>query len=67
MRRFKNILFVNEPGSRPKIAAQRAVNLAKLNEAQLTLCDARTELPKTLSHLSATYKQLHEKEVLSLF
>lgn len=67
MRRFKNILFVNEPGSRSKIPAQRAVNLANLNAAQLTLCDARPELPKTLSNLQATYKQLHEKEVLSLF
>lgn len=67
MRRFKNILFVNEPGSRAKTTPQRAVKLAKLNNAELTLCDARPELPKTLSNLKTTYKQIHEKEVLSQF
>lgn len=67
MRRFKNIMFVNEPGSRARSTPQRAVKLAKLNNAELTLCDARPELPRTLLNLKSAYKQIHEKEVLAQF
>ncbi len=67
MQRFKRILFVNEPGSKAITTPQRAVQLARANKAQLTLCDASPELPRTLANLAKTYKQLHQQQLLSKF
>ena len=67
MRRFKKILFVNEPGNLATSAPQRAVELARANNAQLTLCDASQELPRTMSNLQTAYKEIHLRQVESLF
>lgn len=67
MQRFKKILFVNQPRSKAKTTPQRAAQLARNNNAQLTLCDASPELPRTLSKLKTTYNQIHEQQVISLF
>ena len=67
MQRFKKILFVNEPHSRSKAAAQRAVSLARSNKATLTLCDASAEIPRTLVNLQATYLQLHRQQLEAQF
>jgi universal stress protein E len=54
MKRFRNILFVNEPSSESMSAARRATELARENSAQLTICDANKELPRNVSHLAET-------------
>jgi len=67
MQRFKKILFVNEQHSRATSTPRRAAQIARNNNAQLTLCDASKELPRTLVKLEKTYKQIHESQLMSLF
>jgi universal stress protein E len=58
MNRFKKILFVNEPGVDSATTAQGAVNLARANKAELTLCDVAQELPASIENLEQTFKQI---------
>jgi hypothetical protein len=45
MKRFKNILFINDVETEREVALQRAVNLAKRNQALLTVVEVLEELP----------------------
>lgn len=45
MKRFKNILFINYGETEREVALQRAVNLAKINQALLTVVEVLEELP----------------------
>lgn len=65
MQRFKKILFVNEPNNSDISALSRAVELARKNGAQLTLCDASKMLPRTLVNLQQTFMDIHNRQLLS--
>ena len=45
MKRFKNILFINYGETEREVALQRAVDLAKINQALLTVVEVLEELP----------------------
>jgi universal stress protein E len=45
MKRFKNILFINYGETEREMALQKAVNLAKINQALLTVVEVLEELP----------------------
>ena len=45
MKRFKNILFINYGETEREVALQKAVNLAKINQALLTVVEVLEELP----------------------
>ena len=66
MKRFKKILYVNEPSVSETQIPQRILRLAQNNEARLTLCDVSHELPRSLMSLQQTFKSLHEKQLVSL-
>jgi nucleotide-binding universal stress UspA family protein len=51
MQRFKNILFVRDEKTRNKAALERAVTLAKRNQAHLTVVAVIEELPRDMRAL----------------
>lgn len=66
MQRFTNILFICDPLTNALPALQRAVQLARTNEAKLTITNVRDELPRTLLRLQKTFLQLQKDELNSL-
>lgn len=59
MRRFKNILYVREAALENESSTPRAViDLARANNARLTLCDVSAELPRSFMNLSDTLRKL---------
>ena len=48
MQRFKNILYVAVPGSASEIALERAITLAKLNQAHLTIVEVIDKIPSNM-------------------
>jgi len=67
MQRFKKILFVNEVSSTATTTPVRAAQLARNNGAQLVLCHASKELPRTLTQLEGVLEQIHERQLLDKF
>lgn len=67
MQRFKKILFIREENTTATSTPRRAAELARNNNAQLTLCDASKELPRTLPKLEETFRQIHENQLLARF
>ena len=67
MQRFKKILFVREENTTATSTPRRAAQLARNNNAQLTLCDASKELPRTLPKLEKTFKKIHESQLMARF
>ena len=51
MQRFKNILLVFDPEAANEVALDRAVTLAKKNEAQLTVVKVVAPCPPSVGHL----------------
>ena len=47
MKRFKNILFFADGGTEPGPALKRAVTLARINDARLTIIDVVDEYEST--------------------
>lgn len=75
MQRFKNILYVMEPGDACKPALERAVTLAENNQATLTVVDVVPRLPAGIGmpdggpisrDLQAAMEHEHETRLLSL-
>jgi len=66
MQRFTNILFICDPLINALPALQRAVQLARTNEAKLTITNVRDELPGTLLKLQKTFIQSQKDELHSL-
>jgi len=64
MQRFQKIFFVNDPPD-AAVALQRALQLARTNEAQLTIASLSEEFPRSLANLEDSFQKLKEKEVLS--
>ena len=54
MKRFKNILFINYGETEREVALQKAVNLAKTNQALLTVVEVLEELPNETQSLTET-------------
>ncbi len=52
---FKKILFINDPASTAGTALQRAVQLARSSEAQLSVVNLGQEIPRTLINLQKTF------------
>lgn len=67
MKQFKRTLYVNEPSVADKSAPQRAAQLARSNNALLSICDASPELPRTLVTLQETYDQIHKQQLMQPF
>lgn len=65
MQRFQKILFVNDPADTAR-ALQRAVRLARTNEAQLTIATLGEELPASMDALEKPILQARAEEVQSL-
>ncbi len=66
MRRFKKILFVNEPGTVNSTTPQAAIDLARANGASVTFCDVAQELPRSLTNLEKTFKKLRMDRIQDL-
>lgn len=75
MQRFKNILYVMEPGEAGKPALDRAVTLAENNQANLTVVDVIPRVPVGISmpdggpiphDLQAAMEHEHEVRIVSL-
>jgi nucleotide-binding universal stress UspA family protein len=66
MQRFSNILFVNDPPANTKRALKRALQLARVNQADLTITSILQELPRSLIQLQKTFRQLQDEELKSL-
>lgn len=66
MKRFKKILYLNEPGLALKSIPKRVLKLARNNGARLTLCDVVEEMPRSLVNLEKTFKDLRRKQLMSL-
>lgn len=67
MKRFKNILFVNESSSESISAASRAAELARENKARLTVCDASKDLPRHYRELAATLDKVRAENLKEAF
>jgi nucleotide-binding universal stress UspA family protein len=63
MRRFKNILFVNEPGTTESSTPGAVVELARANDARLTLCEVLQPLPRNFVRLE---KAIHGMRLAQL-
>jgi nucleotide-binding universal stress UspA family protein len=64
MQRFQKILYINEPVDMTP-ALQRAVRLARANEAQLTIASISEELPLPLAKLKTSLLRVQEEELRS--
>jgi nucleotide-binding universal stress UspA family protein len=58
VQRFKNILFVNEPGTAGTDTPRAVVELARRNKARLTLCDVAYELARSFTQLRQSLEAL---------
>lgn len=66
MKRFKNILFVNEAGTANSATPAAVVDLARANQARLTLCDVLQPMPRTFVNLAEKMRSLREEQLHSL-
>jgi len=66
MHRFAKILFINEPPATAAPALQRAVQLARTNEAQLTICNVSEELRRSLTNLHEVVLRMQDEQLQSL-
>ena len=66
MQRFEKILFINEPPANAKEALQRAVQLARSNEAQLTIINLGQELPRSMVTLQTTFLKMQDEQLQSI-
>lgn len=66
MQRFEKILFVNDPGTDNAPALQRAAQLARTNQARLTIVNVGQELPASLNDFGQTFRRLQEEQFQSL-
>jgi len=66
MQRFTKILFINDPPANSKRALKRALQLARANEAELTIASVIEEFPRSMNQLQKTFRQLQEQELQSL-
>jgi nucleotide-binding universal stress UspA family protein len=66
LQRFKNILFVNEPGTARTEAPRAAVELARRNDARLTLCDVAYELARGFTQLRQPLEALRRQRLKAL-
>lgn len=64
MQRFQKILYINDPVDTAP-ALQRAIRLARTNEAQLTIASVGEELPRSLANLKTSFLQIKEEELRS--
>lgn len=63
MQRFSKILFINAPPENAKSALIRTLNLARANEAELTIASFIEEFPLPLRKLQNAYTQIHQKDL----
>lgn len=63
MQRFKNILFVNEPGTSKTGTPRAVVELARRNGAKLTLCDVAYELARSFTQLKQSLVELRQRRL----
>lgn len=66
MQRFKNILFVNEPGTSKTGTPRAVVELARRNGARLTLCDVAYELTRTFTNLKQSLHAIRRQRLDNL-
>ncbi len=66
MQRFQKILFVHESTSNQEMALRRAAQLARSNNAQLTLVNVGQELPRSLPNLQKAFGRVQEDQLKSL-
>ncbi len=66
MQRFAKILFINDPPDKSKPALKRALQLARTNEAELTIINVIEEFPRSMNKLEKTFRQLQKEELESL-
>lgn len=66
MNRFKKILCYVEPVDQVESALLQAVDIARLNAAQITLVGVIKEIPVIASNLQQAYIDMHRKELESL-
>jgi nucleotide-binding universal stress UspA family protein len=66
MQRFTNILFVNDPVANSEPALRRAVQLARLNQAQLTIANISQELPASQNHLQHVIRELQAEGLAAM-
>ncbi len=67
MQRFKNILFVNEPGSSKTGTPRAVVELARRNGARITACDVAYELARSFTQLKQSLERLRRQRLEALF
>ena len=66
MQRFKNILFVNEPGTSKTGTPRAVVELARQNGARITLCDVAYELARSFTQLKQSLESLRRQRLKAL-
>lgn len=66
MQRFKNILFVNEPGTSKTGTPSAVVELARQNNARLTVCDVAYELTRTFTNLKQSLEAIRYQRLDTL-
>ncbi len=66
MQRFTKILFINDPPANSKRALKRALQLARANEAELTIISMIEEFPRSMTKLEKTFRQLQKEELEAL-
>ncbi len=64
MQRFQQILFIDDPTDNVP-ALQRAVRLARANQAKLTIASINEDLPRSLAHLKESFEKTREDEIQS--
>ncbi len=62
MQRFKNLLLVLEDSADQEVALQRAIDLATINQARLTIIDVLKDVPHDMSRLmgQSWSRELHQ-------
>ena len=66
VQRFRNILFVNEPGTSKTATPGAVVGLARRNGARLTLCDVAYELARGFAQLRQPLESLRHQRLKAL-
>jgi nucleotide-binding universal stress UspA family protein len=66
MRRFKNILFVNEAGTSSSATPEAVVELARANQAKLTLCDVVQPMPRSFVNMEEKMRTLRQQQLDAL-
>ena len=66
MQRFERILFVNDTDTNAAPGFRRALRLAVVNGAQLTVIDIGQELPRTMSNFQKAFNKVNEERLHAL-